>query len=86
MSERTAWILTFVFGATAVVATVVYVLALVNLGQLNLHLAGGMIALFLATGLFFRKASHLRTQRVVSQRADEIDETDEEAARKFYGE
>jgi len=88
MSERTAWILTFVFGGMTVLAVIVYIVVLVNFGTLDLGLTGGMVALIIVTGVFFRKASYMRTQRVVSARADEIGgrDTDVEAARRFYGE
>jgi len=88
MSERTAWVLTFVFGGTALLAMVVYIVVLVNFGTFDIGLTGGMVALFIVTGVFYRKASHMRTQRVVSDRADRLGgrDTDVEAAREFYGE
>lgn len=86
VSEKTAWILTFVFGGTAVVATIVYMIMLATFGVFNLQLTGGMIALFIVTGIFFRKASHMRTQRVVSKRADDFESPDDEMVRQFYGE
>ena len=87
MSERTAWILTFVFGGSALVVVIIYIITLVNYGTLDIGLTGGMIALIIVTGVFFRRASYLRTQRVVSDRADQLDgrETDVDAAREFYG-
>ena len=88
MSERTAWVLTFVFGGTTLLVVVVYVFLLVNFGFFDIGLTAGMTALLIVTGVFFRKASYMRTQRVVSDRADQIGgrDTDVEAARRFYGE
>jgi len=88
MSERVAWILTVLFGATSLVVMLVYMILLVNCGFLNIGFTVGMVMLFIVTGVFFRKASYMRTQRVVSDRADRLGgrDTDVEAARRFYGE
>ena len=87
MSERVAWILTFLFGATSLVVMVVFMILIVNYGFLNIGFTVGMVMLFIVTGIFFSKASYMRTQRVVSDRADRLGrDTDVDAARKFYGE
>lgn len=87
MSERTAWILTFLFGATSLVVMVIFMVLLVTYGFLNIGFTVGMVMLFIVTGVFFKKASYMRTQRVVSDRADRLGrDTDVDAARKFYGE
>jgi hypothetical protein len=73
MTERTAWILTLLFGVHAVLATAGYVFALVHLG-FSFKLVAVVLAFWFVAAGFYRKASYLRTQRVLSDRADALEE------------
>jgi len=75
MRERTAWIWTFVFAAHALLATVGYVIVLVHLG-FSFKLVAVVLAFYFATAGFYRKASYQRTQRVLSDRADELEQAE----------
>ena len=75
MSERTAWILTSVFGVQALLATAGYVFVLVQLG-FSFKLVAVVLAFWFVAAGFYRKASYLRTQRVLSDRADALEDAE----------